>query len=149
ALRWALVAAGADVETGDSPSTTALIIVTPVGSDVSTTCALHGYPPERTVGVDMLFSTERRRTIMVPPGLEASALAAARHWIGRGVAHCTVIADSPGFIAQRMVAQIINIACEIAQMGIATPQAIDRAVCKALGYPHGPFAWGDALGAAR
>ena len=148
-LREALINAGADVETGDCPSASALIVVTPVGSDVSTTCALHGFPPERTVGVDMLFATERRRTIMAPPGLGGPALAAARYWLSKGVERGTVIADSPGFIAQRMVAQIINIGCDIAQMGIATPQAIDRAVCKALGYPLGPFAWGDALGGAR
>jgi 3-hydroxybutyryl-CoA dehydrogenase len=44
---------------------------------------------------------------------------------------------------------IINIACQLAQQAVAHPQDIDRAVSLALGYPKGPLAWGDALGAGR
>ena len=58
----------------------------------------------------------------------------------------TLIRDSAGFVAQRVVALIVNISCDIAQQRIATPQDIDRAVTLGLGYPHGPLAWGDALG---
>ena len=61
----------------------------------------------------------------------------------------TVIQDSPGFVAQRIVATIVNIACDIAQQQIATPEDIDRAVTLGLGYPTGPLALGDALGATR
>ena len=46
-----------------------------------------------------------------------------------------------------MVAHIINIAADIAQQGIAAPADIDRAVTLGLGYPRGPLAWGDGLGA--
>jgi 3-hydroxybutyryl-CoA dehydrogenase len=63
---------------------------------------------------------------------------------GHGV---STIHDSTGLVAQRVVATIINIACDIAQQGIAAPADIDRAVTLALGYPRGPLAWGDALGA--
>ena len=51
-------------------------------------------------------------------------------------------------VAQRVLAVIVNIGCDIAQQGIATPEDIDRAVILGLGYPHGPLAWGDRLGAA-
>jgi len=61
----------------------------------------------------------------------------------------TVIHDSPGFVAQRVIAQIVNIGADIAQQRIATPQDIDRAVTLGLGYPIGPLAWGDAIGPAR
>jgi 3-hydroxybutyryl-CoA dehydrogenase len=44
---------------------------------------------------------------------------------------------------------IINIACQLAQQGVAQPADIDRAVSLALGYPRGPLTWGDALGANR
>ena len=57
-----------------------------------------------------------------------------------------MIRDSAGLIVQRMVAHIINIACEIAQQGIAEPLDIDRAVTLGLGYPQGPLAWGNQLG---
>jgi 3-hydroxybutyryl-CoA dehydrogenase len=59
----------------------------------------------------------------------------------------TVIHDSPGFVAQRVIAQIVNIACDIAQQRIASPADIDLAVTLGLGYPQGPLAWGDAIGA--
>ena len=61
----------------------------------------------------------------------------------------SVIRDSPGFVAQRVIAQIVNIACDIAQQRIAQPADIDAAVTLGLGYPRGPLAWGDAIGPAR
>ena len=59
----------------------------------------------------------------------------------------SVINDSPGFVAQRVVAHIVNVGCDIAQMRIASPEDLDRAVTLGLGYPRGPLAMGDALGA--
>jgi 3-hydroxybutyryl-CoA dehydrogenase len=59
----------------------------------------------------------------------------------------SVIRDSAGFIAQRIVACIVNIGCDIAQQGVASAADIDRAVTLGLGYPKGPLAFGDALGA--
>jgi len=61
----------------------------------------------------------------------------------------SVIKDSPGFVAQRVVAHIVNVGCDIAQMRIAAPQDLDHAVTLGLGYPRGPLAMGDALGAGR
>ena len=59
----------------------------------------------------------------------------------------SMIRDSAGFVAQRIVACIVNIGCDIAQQRIASPPDIDSAVRLGLGYPHGPLAFGDALGA--
>lgn len=50
---------------------------------------------------------------------------------------------------QRIVATIINIACNIVRQQIATPQHIDLAVMLGLGYSTGPLALGDVLGATR
>ena len=61
----------------------------------------------------------------------------------------SVIKDSPGFVAQRVVAHIVNVGCDIAQMRIATPEDLDRAVVLGLSYPRGPLAMGDAVGPAR
>jgi len=57
-----------------------------------------------------------------------------------------LINDSPGFVAQRVVAHIVNVGCDIVQMRIATPEDLDHAVMLGLGYPRGPLAMGDALG---
>ncbi|CCW18693.1 COG1250: 3-hydroxyacyl-CoA dehydrogenase [Sphingobium indicum BiD32] len=61
----------------------------------------------------------------------------------------TLIADSPGFIVQRVLAMIVNIAANIAQRGIASVPDIEDAVRLGLGYPNGPLSWGDEIGAMR
>jgi len=61
----------------------------------------------------------------------------------------SVIRDSGGFVAQRMVANIINTAAEIAQQRIATPSDIDIATCLGLGYALGPLSLGDRIGPKR
>src|SRR5690606_38184314 len=62
----------------------------------------------------------------------------------------SVIDDSAGFVAQHIVAAIVNVASDIAQQSIATPSDIDLAVSLGLGYPKGgPLSMGDGLGAAQ
>jgi 3-hydroxybutyryl-CoA dehydrogenase len=61
----------------------------------------------------------------------------------------TIINDSPGFITQRVIATIVNIAANIAQRGIGSVADIEDAVKLGLGYPHGPLSWGDKIGGAR
>jgi 3-hydroxybutyryl-CoA dehydrogenase len=59
----------------------------------------------------------------------------------------TLIHDSPGFIAQRVIAMVVNTSADIAQQRIANPADIDIAVRAGLGYPIGPLALGDKFGA--
>jgi 3-hydroxybutyryl-CoA dehydrogenase len=61
----------------------------------------------------------------------------------------SLLRDSAGFVSQRVVAMIVSVATEIAQQRVASPADIDTAVRLGLGYPRGPLAMGDALGAAR
>jgi 3-hydroxybutyryl-CoA dehydrogenase len=53
-----------------------------------------------------------------------------------------VVADSPGYVAPRVVACIVNLACEMAQQGIASPADLDAAVRLGLGYPCRPVRMG-------
>jgi 3-hydroxybutyryl-CoA dehydrogenase len=48
-----------------------------------------------------------------------------------------------------VLACIVNLACEMAQQGIASPTDLDMALRLGLGYPAGPFEWGDRIGADR
>lgn len=142
---------GATVVTGASPDADALIIVTPYGEDVSTAVSAQGLNAARTVGLDTLYAFDgaKRRTIMASPATEARWRDAAYALLAADGVPVTVIEDSPGFIAQRIVATIVNIASDIAQQQIATPEDIDLAVTLGLGYPVGPLALGDKLGADR
>ena len=142
---------GATLLTGSKPDADCLLIVTPYGQDVSTAVAEQGLDPERTVGLDTFngFESTRRRTLMVSPATSQKWRTAAHALLGSDNVRVSVIQDSCGFVAQRMQAMIVNIACDIAQQGIATPADIDLAVSLGLGYPKGPLSLGDALGAAK
>ena len=140
---------GARVERGDEPSAEAVCIVAPLGHDATTTALAAGVDPRRTVAVDGLFGFAKRRTLMTTPVTTPAARDAAHALFAADGVPVTVIHDSPGFIAQRVIAHIVNIACDIAQQRICTPEDLDRAVALGLGYPKGPLAWGDAIGPAR
>ena len=58
----------------------------------------------------------------------------------------SVIRDSGGFVTQRVVATIVNIASDMCQQGICSPRDLDTAVTLGLGYPLGPLTLGDQLG---
>lgn len=146
-----IAAAGFALESGDRPSADALCIVTPLGDDATTCCAQEGLDGKRTVGIESLFDLSRRRVVMTTPATSSEYLAMACGLFGglssAGGQAVSVIRDSAGLVTQRVVAHIVNIACEIAQQGIADPLDIDRAVKLGLGYPQGPLAWGDQIGA--
>jgi 3-hydroxybutyryl-CoA dehydrogenase len=137
---------GAHIDRGARPAAASLCLVAPLGYDATAAAIDEELDPARTVAVDCLFPTDKRRTLMTTP-LTTPEMRAAAHGLfaGDGVP-VTVIRDSPGFVAQRVVAQIVNIACDIAQQRIASPEDIDAAVTMGLGYPRGPLAWGDAIG---
>ena len=142
-----IAAAGAMLEMDERPNDAALCIVTPLGEDATTCCAREGLDARRTVAVEALFDASRRRIVMTTPATGADYVAMACTVFGATGVPVSVIRDSAGLVAQRTVAHIVNIACEMAQLGIATPEDIDLAVTLGLGYPHGPFAWGEQLGA--
>lgn len=140
---------GAPLERGAAPSARALILVTPLGED-ATTCAIdQGLDPRRTVAVDTLFPMVKRRTIMTCPITDPAYRDAAHGLLGSDGVPVVPIHDSPGFVAQRIVAMIVNIGCSVAQNGTAAPADVDKAVTLGLNYPHGPLAFGDRLGPGR
>ncbi len=140
---------GAPVESGAKPSSRALILVTPFGEDTTTCCVEQGLDPKRTVAVDTLFPMVKRRTIMTCPLTDPSVRDAAHGLLASDGVPVVVTRDSPGFIAQRIIAMIVNIGCSVAQNQTATPADIDKAVTLGLNYPHGPLAYGDRLGADK
>ncbi len=144
-----LARAGADIEKGDKPSKDALIVVTPVGWDLTTAVVDLKLDPARSVAVDVLFGMKGPRTLMVTPATDPAMRDAAHALLAADGQGVVVINDSPGFVAQRVVAMIVNIGCGVAQRAIATPADIDKGTKLGLGYPFGPLEWGDRLGAGR
>lgn len=146
-----LGATGVTIEADDRPSAEALIVVTPLGVD-ATTCAVdQQLDATRTVAIDTLLplAGAKRHTLMTTPVTTPAARDAAHALFAQTGAAVTVIRDSAGFVAQRVIASIVNIGADIAQQRIASPGDIDMAVTLGLGYAKGPLALGDAVGARQ
>jgi 3-hydroxybutyryl-CoA dehydrogenase len=139
---------GANIETGASPSMAALTLVAPLGFDITTVAVVERLDPARTVGIDMLIddAATKRRVLATNPATRSDMRDAAHALFARDGKAVSVIRDSGGFVTQRVVATIINIASDICQQGICSPKDLETAVTLGLGYPLGPLAMGDRYG---
>ena len=139
---------GAAIETGPSPSMQALTLVAPLGFDITTVAVVERLDPARTVGIDMLIddAATKRRVLATNPATRTDMRDAAHALFARDGKAVSVIRDSGGFVTQRVVATIVNIASDICQQGICSPKDLETAVTLGLGYPMGPLAMGDRYG---
>ncbi len=136
------------IETGAVASSKALIVVAPLGFDVTTLAAVEGLDASRTVGIDLLLpdAATKRRVVATNPATRQDMRQAAHALFARDGKPVSMIRDSAGFVTQRVLAAVVNIASDICQQDICSPADLDLAVSLGLGYPSGPLAWGDALG---
>ncbi len=138
----------AQIETGQNPSPHALTLVAPLGFDVTTMAVVERLDPARTVGIDMLMddATTRRRVLATNPATRSDMRDAAHALMARDGKAVSVIRDSGGFVTQRVVATIVNIAADMCQQAICSPADLEIAVRLGLGYPMGPLALGNHVG---
>ena len=126
-----------------------LVLLAPLDTDLSSAVADLYLDASKAIAIDPVFGSAGGVTLMASPATAAATVDAAQRVFAARAIPTFVIADSPGYVAPRVVACIVNLACEMAQQGIAAPEDIDAAVRLGLGYPSGPFEWGDRLGAER
>lgn len=138
----------ARIETGQNPSPEALTLVAPLGFDVTTVAVVERLDPSRTVGIDMLMDDAgtRRRVLATNPATRSDMRDAAHALFARDGKAVSVIRDSGGFVTQRVVATIVNIASDMCQQAICSPADLETAVRLGLGYPMGPLALGNLVG---
>src|SRR5690606_23785035 len=134
-----LASAGATLGTGGQPSADAIFLITPLGEDCTAPLARLALPAVRTLPLDCVADLDQRRLLIRHAAATADVVAQARQALGADGVPVEVINDSPGFVIQRLIASVVNLGCEIAQKGIATPDTLDRAIQLALGYPKGPL----------
>ena len=137
------------IDDGNRPGPRSVCIVTPFGKDATTAAIEAGIEPERTVAIDIMLGLDDHRTLMTTPVTDSDVRDQIHGLLAADGVGVTVIHDSPGVIAQRVIAAIVNIGCDIAQQRIATPGDIDMAVRLGLAYPKGPIELGDKIGPAR
>lgn len=140
---------GLVIDSADVPAVDSMIILATYGEDTTTAALRFGVDATRAVSIDMLTDFAKHRTIMPSIATQQSYIDQAHALFAKNAHGVTVIAESVGFVAQRVLAMVVNLACDIAQQQIATAADIDKAVKLGLGYPHGPISWGDVLGAER
>jgi len=140
---------GAHLEQSEAPSAEALCLLAPYGSDATTACLRFGTDPARTVCIDLLLDLHRHRCLMQTPATSAEARDAAHALLARDGIGVSMINDSVGFVAQRVLAMIVNLAGDIVQQRITSVDDLDEGVRRGLGYPQGPLAWGDRVGPTR
>lgn len=139
-----LRAAGAEVTTFDDRESP--IVVAPLGEDCTAVAVRLGLDHRRLVAIDLAADITKRLTAMTAPGADPAKRDAVIARLLQAGHKVTAIKDSPGFVAQRILAMVANLGCEMAQIGIASPEDIDRAMTLGLNYPVGPLALADRLG---
>ena len=140
---WEALVEATGLEAGED-----VILIAPIGEDCATACHRLGLDPTRTAAIDFTALHARHLTVMSAVGGGAAAAKVADWLRGHGF-QVEVIADSPGFVLQRMLAMIANLGCELAQIGVGSPADIDLAMKLAQNYPKGPFEWAQWLGVAK
>jgi len=141
-----VLGAAVQMDTGARPAPDSLIVVAPIGTDATSAIAAGGFDTARAVGYDAIFPGRKVQCVFASPALAPEWRERARAAFAAPGVVVHLVRDSAGLVGQRVVAHIVNIACAMAEQRIAVPGDIDRAVQLGLGYPHGPLAWGDAIG---
>ena len=150
------------IDDNDKPNSDSLILLAIYGDDTTNAAIRYQVNPKQAVAIDMLADLSKHRTLMPSIVTQDNFIAQAYALFGRSnkfdkssdegsnvAVDAILITESTGFVAQRVIAMVINLGCDIAMQGIATPKDIDNAVKLGLGYPYGPISWGDEIGASR
>lgn len=138
-----------DLDDAAQPSAESLILIANYGEDATSAAVRLKLPAQRVVCIDLLYGFEKHRTLMPSMLTQDRYIQAARSLFNLDGQHLSVIKESVGFVAQRALAMIVNLGCDIAQQNIASVDDINAAVKLGLGYPFGPIEWGDVLGAEK
>jgi 3-hydroxybutyryl-CoA dehydrogenase len=88
----------------------------------------------------------QRRVLATCPATRADMRDAAHALFARDGKAVSVIRDSGGFVTQRVVANIINLACDLCQQGLCTPDVIEATGPHDLGHSMGPLTMGNSYG---
>ncbi|WP_169543793.1 3-hydroxyacyl-CoA dehydrogenase [Sneathiella aquimaris] len=122
------------------------ILAAPVGEDCTSLAVRLRLDAKRLVAIDTLTGTHAHTTVMAAPGADDEIVDSVISALYRHTSTVTRIKDCPGFIAQRIRAMVANLGCEMAQIGIASPEDIDKGMKLGLNYPLGSVEMADYMG---
>ena len=104
--------------------------------------------PDRVVGMHFFNPVPMMALVEVVRGLQTSdevtqTVVSLAEALGKTP---VVVNDSPGFVSNRILCQMINEAVYVLQDGIAEPEAIDTVMRLGMAHPMGPLALADLIG---
>ncbi|MZR29557.1 3-hydroxyacyl-CoA dehydrogenase [Sneathiella litorea] len=122
------------------------ILADPIGEDCTALSTRLGLDSKRLVAIDTHTGVFSRATVMAAPGADEEIVQSVMAMLGGVSGGVTRIKDNPGFVAQRIRAMIANLGCEMAQIGVATPEDIDKGMKLGLNYPLGSVELAENMG---
>ncbi|MBL4666868.1 MAG: hypothetical protein JKY04_05775, partial [Sneathiella sp.] len=123
------------------------ILAAPVGEDCTSLAHRLNIDATRLVAIDMLTGVHLHATVMAAPGANNEVVESVMAALQKITNTVTRIKDCPGFVAQRIRAMVANLGCEMAQIGVATPEDIDKGMKLGLNYPLGSIELAEHMGA--
>jgi len=104
--------------------------------------------PNRCIGTHFLIPAALTPLVEVVRGPETSdeTHEAAIHFLEKCGKDTVTVADSPGFVINRLYLPMVNEAFFALETGLASAEEIDKSCTKGLGFPLGPLAAADAFG---
>jgi len=125
------------------------ILCAALGHDAASAAITFNIDQKKMFLLDFIASDSTLVTLVRGISVQAETVGLARCLLNSANIEVEVVQDSPGAIKQRIQSMVVNIACEAAQKGLASPEQIDRAIMLGLGYPKGPLQMGDEIGPRR
>ncbi len=104
--------------------------------------------PEKCIGTHFLIPAALTPLVEVVRGPVTSDEThnTVMDFLGKCGKETVTVADSPGFVINRLYLPMVNEAFFALETGLASAEDIDRSCTKGLGFPLGPLAAADAFG---
>ena len=104
--------------------------------------------PEKCIGAHFLIPAALTPLVEVVRGSETSAEThdAVVDFLEKCGKETVTVADSPGFVINRLYLPLVNEAFFALESGLATAEEIDRGCTRGLAFPLGPLAAADSFG---
>jgi 3-hydroxybutyryl-CoA dehydrogenase len=103
---------------------------------------------EKCIGAHFLIPAALTPLVEVVRGPETSDETHEKviHFLGKCGKETVTVADSPGFVINRLYLPMVNEAFFALETGLASAEEIDKSCTRGLGFPLGPLAAADAFG---
>lgn len=104
--------------------------------------------PGRLVGAHFMNPVDRTAMVEVvrPAAAAPRALATLRELLSRMGKEAVVVGDRPGFVINRVLMPMVNLAAAVVADGTATAAEVDRLFRGCLGHRSGPLRTADLIG---